>query len=865
MMGTLLNVILSLTYEEFYKSYREAEALFFAGKYDRAERIYRRLLTDARKFGYEKEFLYRIAECRFNRGDYKSAYDQFMALYKDGYIEKKLPYLKGEVAYALSVFFTNFRDPKEAKQVIQELQKYPYYKNSNRTKMLLGIIDYREGRYDEAIEKLKDITDIPEAQFYYARSLALLQRPLQAIGVYKILLEKYKNTPREPFISYAMVEANFIYGDYKGTAELARTFIEKYHGSLFSDWVQYYWGISLYRMKEFQSSIEKLTLISKKQNFEFANLAAYFAGNAEREWGGQYKQEGKLDDAKAKYKEAVKYYETALSKANDQDIYNISFIRLMQANFLVGDTLKSYTMADQLKQMKFPPEEAGIGEYARGAIDYSLGKYTAAAKNFELVIENYKQTFLRKPSMAMEMLSLVRDRKFKEALLKGNMYYSEMQDTVRPEAQDTSFDLWKGWYVYGLAEAHYYAGAYPEAELRYNINIKKQLTRDLVILSRLGLGWIAYHQKRYDDALAHFNSIDGAVRARGDTSLIIALFLGKGVAKFNKGEYMDAFKDFAIAALYTPRYESGEAIYFQGFAALALKSYGDAVRLWERVVNEYPDHPRAALAAYRAADIYVKAAQVDKATALLEWEIEHFPGHPITPRAMYALGRNYTINKEFDKAIQVYEKFLYLYPDHELAPDVRKRVEDVYLAASTQDPKYAEQLAQKYPASDKAAEALFYQAGQAYQNGDEEKAADLFFRVANEFPNSPKSAEALYTAGALYLKQKKYQQAIQALKKYKDFFPNGQQIENVYDYLMKAYLASNDFNSAIQIGKEALQKFPESKNKANTLYWIGFSYSQLGNSREAINYLQQARTLFEQEGNIQMVSQIDQILQILPK
>jgi len=98
------------------------------------------------------------------------------------------------------------------------------------------------------------------------------------------------------------------------------------------------------------------------------------------------------------------------------------------------------------------------------------------------------------------------------------------------------------------------------------------------------------------------------------------------------------------------------------------------------------------------------------------------------------------------------------------------------------------------------------------------------------------------------LKQKKYQQAIQALKKYKDFFPNGQQIENVYDYLMKAYLASNDFNSAIQIGKEALQKFPESKNKANTLYWIGFSYSQLGNSREAINYLQQARTLFEQEG-----------------
>jgi len=56
MMGTLLNVILSLTYEEFYKSYREAEALFFAGKYDRAERIYRRLLTDARNSDMKKNF-----------------------------------------------------------------------------------------------------------------------------------------------------------------------------------------------------------------------------------------------------------------------------------------------------------------------------------------------------------------------------------------------------------------------------------------------------------------------------------------------------------------------------------------------------------------------------------------------------------------------------------------------------------------------------------------------------------------------------------------------------------------------------------------------------------------------------------------
>jgi len=862
MIGILIPLIVGASYEDFYKAYKEAEALFFAGKYEKAEKIYKRLLRDGKKYGFDKEIKYRIAECKFNSERYDDAYKDFQRLYKDRDIDRKLKYLKGEIMYAISVYYTNFRDPKEARKVLLELQKFPYYKNSNRTRMLLGVLDYREGRYDEAIEKLKDIKDIPEAQFYYARSLALLKRPLEAITVYKQLLEKYKGTPREPFIYYAMIEANFIYEDYKGTATMAKDFIERYHGSKFSDWVQYYWGISLYRMKQYEAAVEKLTLVSKKKNFEFANLASYFAGNAEIEWGKKYEEEGKKKEAISKYKEAIKYYETALAKASDREVYNISFIRLMEAHFFVGDTVKSYTMADQLMNMEFPPEEAGIGEYARGAIDYALGKFYSAATNFEMVVENYPKTFLRRPAMAMVMLSLVRDRKFQEALLKGNAYYAELE-----KSQDTTFDLWKGWYIYGLAEAHYYAGAYPEAEVKYNINVQRQLTRDLVILSRLGLGWVAYHQNRYDDALAHFNTIEQAVRFRGDTSLMIALYLGRGVVKFNMGRYMDAFRDFAIAAMFVPRPEAAEAIYFQGLAALALKSYGDAVKLWERVVNEFPDHPRAAEAAYRAADIYIKAGEVDKAIALLEWVIEHFPDSPITPEAMYALGRAYAMKKDFDKAIQVYEKFLFLFPDHELASMVKDRVQDYYVLAITSegDTTKIQQFVEKYSSSPKAAEVLYYQAAKVYQEGDELKAAELFFRMANEFPNSPKAAEALYTAGALYIKNKKYEEAIQALKKYKDFFPDGPKIEEVYNYLITAYLAIEDYEKAIEIGKEMLQKFPNTKYKARVLFNIGWAYTQLGNSREAIKYLQQARTLYEQEGNSQMVAQIDAILQSLPK
>jgi hypothetical protein len=91
---------------------------------------------------------------------------------------RKGTYLDQEIAYAVALAYAIKGDVNIAKQKLLALQNYPYYKNSDRTKFLDGVIAYREGKFVEASEKLARAQSVHEARFYYARTLAILGRPL---------------------------------------------------------------------------------------------------------------------------------------------------------------------------------------------------------------------------------------------------------------------------------------------------------------------------------------------------------------------------------------------------------------------------------------------------------------------------------------------------------------------------------------------------------------------------------------------------------------------------------------------------------------------------------------------------------------
>ncbi len=851
-MTTMLLFVLGLSYKDFYRAHRDAEELFKKGDYRKAERIYRKILRPAYKYGFGKEVRYRIAESYYNQGKFEKAIKEWEKLAREK--DVRGTYLEQEIAYAVALAYAIKGDIALAKQKLLELQHYPYYKNSPRTKFLDGVISYREGKFLEASEKLAQAKDqVVEAKFYYARALSILKRPLDAVAVYKELLEDYTGTPQEALIYYGMVEANFMYGDYKATAELAKVFTERFHGHKLSDYVQFYWGISLYRMAIGEGgeqdttllpkALEKLTLLTKKKNFELAGIAAYFVGNIKLI----------LKD----YDDALHYYQIARARANDNIVTFISFLRMAQAYYYKGDTSNAYLLANQLSSFPLGQEEQGISEYLTGSIHYLLKKYPDAMEQYQFLIENYERSFFRRPAMALMVFALINKRDFDAAMARGNLYNEEV-------SKDTVFTLWNSWFVHALAEAHYYKKDYPNAEKLYNMNLRAGLHRDIIVLSRLGLGWVYIHQNREADAKAYLESILGQST---DTSVVIATHLGLGVVLFNMGNHEEAFAKFYGIYLFAPdRAEvASEALYYSGMAAKALKYYGDAVKNWDLTMQKYPDQPKACDAAFKSGELYRMGGEWDNAIARLRWFLENCPDHEGVVQAHLWIAESYEGKGALDEARQEYETILSQYPDHELAVAAKKGLERVYLRIVAEEPERIGEMSEKLPASEATAIALYNSAVEAMNSGDELKAADLFFQMGNTFPRSTKAPEALYLAGTLYLKNKKAREAVEAFKKYKDFFPEGQHIEDVMYYLSVSYLQIKEYNNAIKSAKEFVERFPNSQKAPDAYRIIGAAYIELGDVRNAATALRRAAELYEEQGRTTEAQQMKDLLKTLPQ
>jgi len=148
----MITLIFAMSYQDFYRAYKDAEELFRKGDYSKSEKIYRKILRVSYKYGFGNETRYRIAEALFNQGKFDDAIREWDKLSKER--DVKGTYLDQEIAYAVALAYAIKGDVNIAKQKLLALQNYPYYKNSDRTKFLDGVIAYREGKFIEASEKL---------------------------------------------------------------------------------------------------------------------------------------------------------------------------------------------------------------------------------------------------------------------------------------------------------------------------------------------------------------------------------------------------------------------------------------------------------------------------------------------------------------------------------------------------------------------------------------------------------------------------------------------------------------------------------------------------------------------------------------
>lgn len=816
-MQVLLAVAI-LTSATPVEKFQRAESLMNQKKYGEARSIYQSLTKSLP--GYRNEMRFRVAECDFNMGDYNKARKELESLLKDvtgTYLEPEVKLLLGYTQLLLGNFNT-------AENYLTEVDQNPNYKNKPRVRTALGLLYYRKQKLEEAMEKLEGLTS-PISQILLARSYTMLNRPLDALALYKKLYPYFRGTQVDFLVIYGMIETLFSSEDYKGVIYEARNFLNTHPADYpLRDHVQFYLGLAYYYLEDYTKALDQFTDLLKRRRFEFSPHAAYFSGNIKLALG--------------KPEEALEYYQTARANANNVLLSAITFIKLAEVFLDMNKPEQAYLTASQLQKLFILEELNGIGDYIYGAISFRLGDYTDAYQRFQNLIERYENSPFTMPAITMTLVAMGKVNAWDLAITFGNMMRSSFEGIN---------SLWADWFRLVLAEANYHQGNYSIAEEIYTKVAQSAQERTLITRANVGLGWCYVHENRNEEAIALLGAMANLGAAASDTNLVIQSYYGMGVAKFNSGKFKEAWNDFtAIVNTYPEKHDVlPDILYFQGLSALALKAYGNALTPWEQLVSDYPDHPRAAKAALRSGEIYRKAGKYEESNTKYMWVMEHFPGTSEAAEAQFFYGQNLYFMKDYSSAIVELEKFVNLYPDHDLRDLAEETIQYAYFYLSQQQPEKLDEFLAKYPTSDLAAKAEFARAVDVFNAGKKEEAADLFLKFAINHPQDENAPRALLTAGQIYYQSKKYPDAIVALKKFVSYYSDRSETDTAVYFLGLSYFKSGQYRDAITTLDPLTQD--TRAFKAQALVLVASSYESLGELKKAVSYyIKSADYLLEQ-------------------
>jgi tetratricopeptide (TPR) repeat protein len=781
--------------------YNAAQQVIEQRNYQKAAGLLNGLVRDFGGSEFGDELRYALAETHFNLGQYGRSGDLFNQL-----IDKpQLDYIRPEAMYGLAISSIMVGNLQQAGDVLEKLSKQKGYDRDDRTNFAVGVLHYFEGDYEQSIAKL-DGLDMPEARFYLAKSYARVGKPLAALLRFKEITDQVPNTPLATMAHFSAGQALFVNHDYDGAQAKFQYFIDNFPYSPLSDFANYFLGCALIAQKQHAGGIERLTPLTRHSNNLLAAHANYFIGYADMALGQAQSAVERFQRVRANYPKSK-----AASYAN---------LQLAEAMLATADTVQTLLATSQLATMFKTGELSGVGNYLSGVINYQVGDYEKAARQFEVVLVSYSATALREPACAMLLLSFNSSGQYEKGVAIGAKYVADFPG-------DTT--SWRAKTLYFLADGLYYDRKYSDADAFYQQAYTHPEATDIAAYARLGRSYCLYHLGRLVEAVSGFK---GLLNARlSDTLFTISAYLGYGYSLFNQKEYVKALDVFEpICKTFPDRgMASIPGYFYAGYCYYEMNYYGQAVDAWTTLVNKFPDkNQKAAEAAFRTGDTYFKALEYEKAIAMFTFVIERYPSSDFGPSSQALVAQCYYNRKQYLDAVREYQKFLDLYPSDAQVPSVRKSLETSYYLAGQEDSLIMEDFLRRFPQSEMAADGQYAKGKSMFDAGNYEQAVAELQKVVVNFPGAPVAGDAQLLTAESYSQLKRWPEAAQAYQKFLGYFPEHEQKDGATFNMATAYFNSGDYKQSIRYYQFVLDSFPKSEYVESARKNVEISRKRLG-------------------------------------
>ncbi len=419
--------------------------------------------------------------------------------------------------------------------------------------------------------------------------------------------------------------------------------------------------------------------------------------------------------------------------------------------------------------------------------------------------------------------------------------------------------------VWAVAEDIYYRGDYVRSE---RIQSRNYSSRDMKLssLALYGGGWSSLHIGKYSEALGLFRK--GEARARRPVVLNL-IKIGEAVALFNMGNRQEALSIIlSVDEGAIPPESRRELLYYRGLIAYYNRQDDRAIKDFSEFVQEFPTDRRAAFVALKLSDLYRFSGNYKEAIANLEWIVANFGRIPEKENALYLLGELYYSQEDYELALHRYLQLIEEFSSSDYIPAARIRVEQILTRLAIEDEKYIEVFERYFPDSPKLVDVYYYWGSKYFQEGNLEKAAEYFYKLALKFPKNPKAPEALFTAGQIYMKLGKYADAAEVFKRLLNLYPDFSKRGEAYANVGVSMVNEGRVMEAIRYLENALRREADrlsEYDKAVIYMYLGLAYEKGGNLQKAREYLERARNQFFAIGRVDKLEEVNRYLDALPR
>ncbi len=776
--------------------YYKAKCYVKLNAYEEAVFFYEKLLSDVKFSSYREPALYDLGRFYYERGEYRAAlrtferiisefpYEKYYgsALFWAGNSAAKLNLFEDAAELygeAISMSFTNkyyvesiyalaelYRKNNDFEDAISYYDELLSYHSDSRlapyAQLKIGICYFKSGEYDNAILELTEprIKLLPkdkqlEAQYYVANSYFRMKEYDKALKIYRDLLKTFPDEKEANRIRFNQAWINFQSGMYEEAYRIFN-FLSKLAEDEIAEQSLYWAG----EAKRYNGETELARLIFKRFMQLYPNSP--LMGMANFNLGLLIYEQGDKEEAKNYLLDAIdKIDGNPLAKA----YVLLGEIYLEDGNFEKAVLMfKSAVLTQQADEKTKKGAKLGLGTTYFYEKKYSLARKTLtdlylSDKTFE---SDKVHFFLAETHFALgdyysaiEHYKQVKDKKgkFAELALFGKAYayfnlknypdaayffdelINEFPDS--PKAAEARLRLADSYY--GTKNFKQAADIYEYAYLKYNEKFDD----------------FAYYQ--YGKTLANLKENTYAIRIFSELQKKFprsqyaddAQFL-IGWIYFKTGNYSRAIDNYKYALEKYPDTDLRPVIYSSlGDAYYNLRNYTNAVFYYKRLLDNYPKTKYALDAINGIQYSYIAVGNPDRAAEIIDQYMIRNPYSKFGEKILIKKGEIYFNAGVYDKAILAYKEFIATYPSSLLIPDAYYWIGKSALALNRKEEAryYFEYVIDEYPNSESGILSALELGKIYFEQGNYEKAIEVYDKVYSLTEPSDKKAELLYQKG----------------------------------------------------------------------------------------------------------------------